>query len=279
MSVRSSPLLSVITPALNAGEFLPENVASVGALHAAQEHIVIDGGSRDGTVEFLRGQDVSGLRWVSEPDRGQTHAVNKGLEMARGDLLAWLNADDVYIPEAVDDAVELLVSNPDLDAVYGYMEIVDRAGRRLKVHRCGPFSWWRYLYLGGYIPTATIIFKRRLLERAPRLDERFVDAADYDFSLRLLRGATVRRMRTPLVKFRFHPESKTGSRIEVQLREAMEIRLRMARNPTERAVMRVLRGVQAVRDRLFPPWPRHQAASAREDVNGSHRQYPERRHG
>jgi glycosyltransferase involved in cell wall biosynthesis len=273
------PLLSVITPSLNAREFLPDNVASVAALATPQEHIVIDGGSGDGTVGFLRGQELPGLRWVSEPDRGQTHAVNKGLEMARGGLVAWLNADDVYIPEAVDGAVELLVSNPDLDAVYGFMEIVDRAGRRLKMRRCGPFSWWRYLYLGGYIPTPTIIFRRRLLAQAPRLDERFVDAADYDFALRLLRGANVRRVRRAFVKFRFHPDSKTGSRIELQLREAMEIRLRMARNPAEQALMRVLGRLQSLRDGLFPPWPRHEAAPAGEGASGSSRQYPERFHG
>src|SRR5215211_4475406 len=113
--------LSVITPAFEAGQFLPANVASVASLGVPHEHIVIDGGSKDGTVEFLRAHEDPALRWVSEPDRGQTHAVNKGIAMARGEFLAWLNADDAYVPHAVERAVALLQRDQGIDAVFGFM--------------------------------------------------------------------------------------------------------------------------------------------------------------
>lgn len=248
-------MLSVITPAFNAARFLPENLASVAALDAPHEHIVVDGGSSDGTADLLRSLDDERVRWISEPDRGQTHAVNKGLAMAGGELIGWLNADDAYVPAGVEEAIAELISRPELDAVHGYMQIVDDEGRLIRLQRFDSFNWHRYLYVGGHLATPTIIFRRRLLARAPSLDERFVDAADYHFYLRLLRGAKVHRIEKPIVRFRYHGGSKTASQVEVQLREAMRIRLSWARNPAQRAVMRLAARVRRFRDRVAPPWP------------------------
>jgi glycosyltransferase involved in cell wall biosynthesis len=249
------PELSVITPSFNSARFLRETLDSVAALAAPHEHIVIDGGSTDETVEILGPRRDPSLIWVSEPDRGQTHAVNKGLEGARAELIAWLNADDAYISENVDEAVRLLERDPSVDAVFGFMDIVDEQGRILKRHRCGRFSWSRYLYFGGYLPTPTIIFRRSLLTKAPRLDERYSDAADYDFYLRLLRGAMVRRLRRTLVRFRYHPASKSASNLAVLQREALDIRFRYARNGAERWLIRGANRVALLRDSILPPWP------------------------
>jgi glycosyltransferase involved in cell wall biosynthesis len=248
-------MLSVITPAFNAARFLPENLASVAALAAEHEHIVVDGASTDGSADLLSRVEDPRVRWVSEPDRGQTHAVNKGLAMARGELIGWLNADDTYVPDVLDDALRELARRPDVDAVHGSMEIVDDRGELLRVQRSTKFRWHRYLFVGGHLATPTIIFRRRLLERAPSLDERFVDAADYDFYLRLLRGAKLLRIEEPSVRFRFYGQSKTGGQVDVQLREAMAIRLARARTPGGRAVMRAIARIRRIRDRAAPPWP------------------------
>src|SRR3954452_20242714 len=109
-------MLSVITPARNMAGFLPEMLDSVAALRTPHEHIVVDGASDDGTVEMLEAREDPHLTWISEPDTGQTEAVNKGLRMASGDLLASVNADDVYIPEAIDRALERFESDPGLGA-------------------------------------------------------------------------------------------------------------------------------------------------------------------
>ena len=121
-------MLSVITPARNMARYLPDMLDSVAALRTPHEHIVIDGESDDGSVELLEGREDPHLTWISEPDSGQTEAVNKGLRLARGDLLAWVNADDAYIPEAVDRALEHLDRNPDVGAIFGGVNYVDENG-------------------------------------------------------------------------------------------------------------------------------------------------------
>jgi glycosyltransferase involved in cell wall biosynthesis len=121
-------MLSVITPVRNMAAFLPETLDSVAAMRTPHEHIVIDGDSGDGTVELLEGREDPHLTWISEPDNGQTEAVNKGLRLAQGDLLAWVNADDAYIPEAVDRALEHLDRNPLTGAVFGAVNYIDEKG-------------------------------------------------------------------------------------------------------------------------------------------------------
>ena len=250
-----APRLSVVTPSFNFGRFLPETLDSVAALRTPHEHIVFDGGSSDQTVELLGERDDPALTWASGPDRGQTHAVNKGLARARGEYVGWLNADDAYVPGEVDKAIELLDADPELGAVFGFMDVVDEEGRVGTRYRCGRFSWNRYLYFGEYVPTPTIIFRRSLLSNAPQLDERYADAADYDFYLRLLRGERVKNTRTPLVRFRFHSASKTASNPQLQLREGLAIRLTHARTPLERGPMRLLYRLMSLRSSVTSPWP------------------------
>ena len=249
------PVLSVVTPAYNAEDFIGETLDSVASLTVAHEHVVVDDGSSDGTPRLLRARDDEALTWFSQENRGQAGAVNAGIERARGDLLAWLNADDTYVPESVKAAVELLTERPEIDAVYGYMNIVDQQGGFVRQARCGPFSWNRYLLVGDYWPTPTIIFRRRLLERAPRVDERYTDVSDVDFYLRLLQGARVHRLKGSIVNFRYHAASKTGSNPEEMLEKAREIRLGMARNPIERAIIRATARFRIARERTLPFWP------------------------
>ncbi len=248
-------LLSVITPARNMGRFLPDTLDSVAALQARHEHIVVDGASDDGSVELLEGREDPHLTWISEPDSGQTEAVNKGLQLARGDLLAWVNADDAYIPEAVDRALDHLDSHPEVGAIFGGVNYVDENGEVFRTLVPPKFSWRRYLYFGAFVTTPTIIWRRELLEQAPSLNQAYADAADYDFFLRLLRGARVERMPEPLLNFRYHPTSKTTTDVWVQLNEAKEIRLGWAGNPVQRGIML---GWEGARRAILPrisSWP------------------------
>jgi glycosyltransferase involved in cell wall biosynthesis len=248
-------LLSVVTPAYNMARFLPDTLDSVAALRTPHEHIVIDGASDDGTVELLEGREDPHLIWVSEPDSGQTEAVNKGLRRARGDLLAWVNADDAYIPEMVDRAIERLEREPEVGAVFGAVDYVDEHGEVFRTLVPPRFSWRRYLYLGAFVTTPTIIWRRELMEQAPSLNERYVDAADYDFFLRLLRGARVDRIDEPMLRFRYHATSKTTTDVWVQLNEAMEIRLGWAQNPLQRGIMRAWEGARRAILPRISSWP------------------------
>jgi glycosyltransferase involved in cell wall biosynthesis len=253
--MRPMTLLSVVTPVHNQVRYLGETLDSVAALATPHEHLVVDGGSDDGTVELLERRDDEALAWTSEPDRGQTDAVNKGFGRARGDLVAWLNGDDAYFPEAVDRAVAHLEKNPDLRAIYGGQTYINAEGEEIRTFVPKRFSWRRYLYLGDNVPTPTVIFRRSVLEREGGLDESYADAADYDFYLRILRQGEVEPIREPLVRFRYHPDSKTGANIELQLDEGLEIRLKRAGGPVSRATMRTLeRAKRAILPRISS-WP------------------------
>jgi glycosyltransferase involved in cell wall biosynthesis len=245
--------LSVVTPSFASGAYLAETLDSVAALRTPHEHLVIDGGSTDGTVELLQAR--TDVVWVSEPDRGQTHAVNKGLERATGDVCAWLNADDAYNPEVVDRAVALLAERPDVDLLYGGIQFTDEHLAVKRTYIPAAPSFHRYLFFGDYIPTPTFIFRRSLLAETGLLDERWVDAADYDFYLRLMHGRRVHRFPEPLVRFRYHAGSKTGSDPMKAQDEAMRIRLMWARNGRDRAIMR---GFDATKRAVLPRisgWP------------------------
>ncbi len=244
-----------MTPSFGSGRFLAETLDSVAALRTPHEHLVIDGGSDDGTVELLQGRDDPDLTWVSEFDRGQTHAVNKGLALASSDLCAWLNADDAYNADAVDRAVAVLADNPDVDLLYGGIQFTDEHLRVKRTYVPAAPSFHRYLFLGDYIPTPTFIFRRSLLAGSGVLDERWVDAADYDFYLRLMHGRRVHRFPEPLVRFRYHAGSKTGSDPMKAQDEAMRIRLMWARNGRDRAIMQ---GFDALKRAVLPRisgWP------------------------
>jgi glycosyltransferase involved in cell wall biosynthesis len=249
------PRLSVITPALDQVRYIGETLDSVARLPFEHEHIVIDGGSTDGTVELLGERDDPRLIWVSEPDRGQTDAVNKGLRRARGDYIGWINADDAYVAEGVAQAIHHLDAHPDVGAVYGFMEITDERGAVTRIYRPAGFNWTRYLWLGDYVPTTAVIFRRSLLGDGGGLDESFRDAADYDFYLRLLHGVRVDRIPEPVVRFRYHAESKTARDPGLGQREAVEARLRWARHRRDAALMRTVNAVKQQVFAIAPPWP------------------------
>jgi glycosyltransferase involved in cell wall biosynthesis len=248
-------MLSVITPARNMASFLPETLDSVAALRTPHEHIVVDGASDDGTVELREGRDDQNLTWISEPDSGQTEAVNKGLQLAKGDLLAWVNADDAYIPGAVDRALDHLERHPEVGAIFGAVNYIDEHSQIFRTLIPPRFSWRKYLYFGAFVTTPTIIWRRELLEQAPSLNQRYKDAADYDFFLRLLRGRRVERIDEPYLNFRYHPASKTTTDVWVQLDEAREIRLHWARNPVQRGIMSSWEGLRRAILPRISSWP------------------------
>ena len=248
--------LSVVTPSFGSGRFLAETLDSVAALRTPHEHVVIDGGSDDGTVELLRGRDDPSLAWVSEPDRGQTHAVNKGLDRASGDLCAWLNADDAYNPDAVDRAVALLAERPDVDVLYGGIQFTDEdLDGPPHVHPGGaelpPLPVLRRLH-----PDADV----HLPPLAPRRQRAARRALGRRRRLRLLPAAACTAGACTVSPSRSSasgttPDSKTGSDPMKAQDEALQIRLRWARNGRDRAIMQ---GFDSLKRAVLPRisgWP------------------------
>lgn len=203
------PSVSIVTPCLNPGKRLVRCLDSVAAqTYPHVEHIVIDGGSTDETGSTLRER---GTRFVSEPDRGQAEAINKGFALARGDWLGWLNADDALTPSSVESAVEAAESAPEAGWVWGdYLVWESGADRRRTVK--GPERLdLATLEWGGTIGQPGSLVARWALEAVGPLDETLDLAMDYDLWLRLV-DAGVPSVYVPetLAIFEVHSASKTG---------------------------------------------------------------------
>lgn len=208
VAVQAAPLVSVVTPCLDPGARLARCLESIAAqTHPRVEHVVVDGGSQDGTVELLR--TAAGVRWVSEPDDGQTAALNKGFRLATGELLTWLNADDVLLPDALARVVHALARAPGAGLAYGNCRVVDREGT-VTVWRPSRFSG-RALAAGELIPQPGTVFRRSVLDEVGPLDESLELTMDVDLWLRFA-DAGVEAVYVPrtLALFELHAGSKSG---------------------------------------------------------------------
>ena len=207
MNHHEGPLVSVITATLDPGTRLARCLDSVAhQSYPAIEHLIIDGGSTDGTVDLLRSR--RDVRWISEPDSGQSEALNKGFRLARGRLLTWLNADEVMLPGAVELAVHLATDNPPINWIYADFCVTEPSREWI---RETPRRVTKTTFdLGNSIGPGTF-FSAEALERAGYLDETFHLTMDLDLWLRFVDlGIAGMRAPRPLVRFEVHPASKTG---------------------------------------------------------------------
>src|SRR6266545_7337033 len=202
------PLVSIVTPSYDQGRFIRETIESVlGQSYPRIEYLVMDGGSTDETVKILQEYDDR-LTWVSERDRGQADAINKGWRRAQGTVLAYLNSDDTYLPAAVERAVACLEEHPDAGAVYGEGYHVDEAGAILERYPTEPFSMAR-LEETCFICQPTVFLRREVVERVGYLDESLQYCMDYDLWIRIGRVAPFARTPHHLANTRLHPDTKT----------------------------------------------------------------------
>jgi len=222
--VKPPPLVSIITPSLNQGRFIEAAIDSVLSQDYPRiEYIVIDGGSTDSTLEVLR-RYGDRVQWVSEPDRGQSHAINKGFRRARGDILAWLNSDDTYLPGAVRSAVEHMVEHPDCAMVYGDGYLIDEAGRTTRRFPASePFDLWKLVYVHDYILQQSAFFRRAAIEAVGDLDERLHWGMDWDLFIRIGKRFRVDYLPKALASLREYGTAKTFSGGTRRLSELVEV--------------------------------------------------------
>ena len=202
--------ISIITPSYNQVEYIEKAITSV--LHqsyANKEHIIIDGGSTDGTLSILQKYDA--IRWLSEKDRGQSHAFNKGFALADGEIIGWLNSDDLYDKEVFTLIAEAFDNNPNVVAVYGGCINIDQHDRPLEVIPVPECSFKTMLRQGySVIPQPSVFIKRKYLaEESFVLDEKLNYSMDYDLFLRLLKKGPFLKIDKNLSFFRLHDTSKT----------------------------------------------------------------------
>lgn len=203
------PLVSIITPSFNQARFISATIESVlGQSYSNIEYIVIDGNSTDGTVDILKRCD-SRVRWISEPDAGQTDAINKGMALAKGDILAYLNSDDVLEPTAIAEMVAYFAENPAIDMVYGKALYIDQDGAEIGYYNTQPYTNDALVY-DCVICQPAAFWRRRIANIVGPFDASLHYAMDYDYWLRMRKlKAAIAHVPKVWARSRLHSDAKT----------------------------------------------------------------------
>jgi hypothetical protein len=258
----SLPSVSVVTPSYNTGRFIADTVRSVVAQDYPEsklEYLVFDGASTDDTPRQLRActrENPGRFRWVSEPDEGQSDAINKGFARTSGDVLGWLNSDDTYAPGAVRAAAEYLRDHPNVALVYGDANFIDARGRLIA--RCAhvePYNRHRLLHYSDFIVQPAAFFRRSAFEAVGGLDVSLHWAMDYDLWLKLAERYEVAYLPRVLANYRWVGDNKSASGGRDRLDEVEGVARRHgARRPPAYFVLeRVNLELQAARTSLRRP--------------------------
>jgi glycosyltransferase involved in cell wall biosynthesis len=217
-----NPLVTIVTPCLNAARFLEQTILSVLAQDYPRiEYIVMDGGSTDETLEILKEYQRS-LDWESLQDRGTADAVNRGFARGKGEILGFLNADDLYRPGAVSSAVWHLREHPEHAGVYGDAWWIDETGARITPYPVRDFDR-TLLERECFICQPASFLRREPFENTGGLDPNFNLTFDYEFWLRLTRTYTVQRIDATLAESRMHHANKTLHQRDAVFRETFKI--------------------------------------------------------
>ncbi|MBR6090311.1 MAG: glycosyltransferase [Anaerolineaceae bacterium] len=222
--IRCSDLsVSVITPSFNQAAYLKQTMDSVLSQDIpGMEYVVMDGGSADGSVELIRSYEDRLTGWVSEKDRGQADAVNKGAARTKGDVIGWLNSDDLYLPGAIRKALDHLAAHPEIDAVYGDVLSIDGEGKLINVMRFGQYEA-EDLMSFRVISQPGVFFRRSAWERAGGLDLSYHYLLDHHLWLRMIAGGKFAYLPEPLAAARFHAEAKNRAHTEDFGKEAYRL--------------------------------------------------------
>lgn len=180
------PKISIVTCSLNQVRFLEDCIRSVIAQgYPNLEYIIVDGGSTDGSVDVIQKYAQHLAFWVSEPDSGQSAALNKGFQKANGEVYGWLCSDDVLEPGSLLEVGQFFAQNPRAGVVYGDTTMIDANGSPTRIYRTFPFNRWISLYTFNYIPQPSAFWRADLFDTVAGLDESFDLCMDADFWLRL----------------------------------------------------------------------------------------------
>ncbi len=240
MTLSALPSISIITPSFNQGRFIERTIESVLRQdYPNVEHIVVDGGSRDETIDILKKYEGS-LKWISEKDEGQTDAINKGIGMSTGDIIAYLNSDDVYEPGALLRVGEYFAAHPEIMWLTGKCRIIDEHDREIrgmitayKNFLLRHFSYEMLLVTNPVSQPATF-WRRELVREFGLFDVNEHLVMDYEYWLRIGRRYGPGILDEYLARFRVHGGAKTVTTNFSNFKQELAVAKRYSRSRTVR---------------------------------------------
>ncbi|MDY3555033.1 glycosyltransferase family 2 protein [Gemmata sp. JC717] len=251
------PTISIATPSFNQGRFLEQTIRSVlDQDYPRLEYVVQDGGSTDDTREVLSRYRARLFRCESRKDNGQSHAINLGLAGTSGEIMAYLNSDDLLLPGALHTVAQFFQQNPDVDVVYGHRVLINGEGQEIGRWVIPPHDD-EVLRWADYVPQETMFWRRRIWDKVGGIDESFRFAMDWDLLLRFqAAGAKFYRYPRFLGSFRIHGDSKTMTVVntqgELEMARLRERSLGRVPEPVEvKAAVRRYLGWHVFYDRMY----------------------------
>ena len=204
------PKISIITVSYNQGQFIEDNILSViNQNYPNIEHIIIDAGSTDGTLDFLKKYDKH-LNWISESDKGQSDGLNKGFKKATGDIIGWFNSDDRVAPGALHKVARFFMEHPNEIAVVGDQVIIDENGYVLKTIKSKSYSFDYLLNHAKGITQNSTFFKNEVFKKTGYLNKDIHYAMDRDLFIRIAKVKMIPYLAEPLGEFRIQKDAKTA---------------------------------------------------------------------
>jgi glycosyltransferase involved in cell wall biosynthesis len=222
------PTVTIVTPSYNQAPYLEATIRSVlDQDYPRIEYIVMDGGSTDGSVEIIKKYADRLAFWTSEPDEGQTDAINKGFARAKGEIIAWLNSDDVYRPGAIAEAVAFMQTHPDIGMVYGNADYIDGEGNIIGWFPAAETDYKRLRRGYVHIPQQAAFFRASVWRMVGPLDPSFYFAMDYDLWVRIASVSAIRYQPRTWAAFRLHGDAKSLASADRCWPEMMKVHWRM----------------------------------------------------
>lgn len=226
------PKISIIVPSYNQGQFLGETIRSIITQNYSNyELIIIDGGSTDNTLEVIREYEPYITYWVSEPDQGQTHALNKGYKVATGSIIGWQNSDDVYEKGAFRSVIDSFNQTREADFVYGNYRVINELSKILKSHYVIDFDIKVKLYENTIVYNQAMFWRKKFSDKmvipdfSGPFNERLRFVMDAEFVFRAyINGAKFKRINNFIGSFRMHAANKTTLLEKVFVEEYGQIR-------------------------------------------------------
>jgi len=219
------PKISVVSPSFNQGPFIEQTLQSVLGQHYPNlEYIVIDGGSSDGAKEIIERYSEQLSYWVSEPDQGQTHALVKGFVRATGDILCWLNSDDLFEPDTLRQVAEYFVQHSSVQVVYGDALWMDRTGKIVGPKKEHDFNRFVWFFDHNYIPQPSLFWRRELFLQVGGMDASYELAMDTALIAKFLTTTTPQHVTRTWSRIRRYPEQRNQRLREQSDREDAALR-------------------------------------------------------